>query len=37
MEIEHLLNHQTVEKYFNYWQDETMEWIEEIGLNDGKR
>ena len=36
MEIEYFIKPSDWEKYFNYWKDETMEWIDEIGLNDGK-
>lgn len=36
MEIEYFVRKEDWEKYFNYWKDETMEWTEEIGLDQNK-
>ena len=36
MEIEYFVKKEDWEKYFNYWKDETLEWIEEVGLDQDK-
>ncbi len=33
MEIEYFIRPEDWEKYFNYWKDEVLEWIEEIGID----
>jgi glycyl-tRNA synthetase len=36
MEIEYFLKRESWENLFNYWKDETIEWIEAIGLDMNK-
>jgi glycyl-tRNA synthetase len=36
MEIEYFVQSGDWEKYFDYWKDEMVEWMEEIGLNMNK-
>lgn len=36
MEIEYFVKPEEWEKYFEYWKDETLEWVEEIGLEMNK-
>ncbi|MBI2630693.1 glycine--tRNA ligase [Candidatus Nomurabacteria bacterium] len=36
MEIEYFIRPEEWKKYFEYWRDEMMEWMEEIGIDMGK-
>ncbi|MFA6325247.1 MAG: glycine--tRNA ligase [Candidatus Paceibacterota bacterium] len=36
MEIEYFIRKEDWEKYFIYWKDEMLEWMEEIGIDMGK-
>ena len=36
MEIEYFIRSEDWEKYFEYWKDEMLSWMEEIGLDMGK-
>src|SRR3972149_4388999 len=36
MEIEYFVRPADWEKYFEYWRDEMLSWMEEVGLNMGK-
>src|SRR3989338_5001903 len=36
MEIEYFVKPENWEKYFEYWKDEMLDWIEEIGIDMGK-
>ena len=36
MEVEYFVKSTDWEKYFEYWRDEMLSWMEEVGLNMGK-
>lgn len=36
MEVEYFVRSEDWEKYFEYWKDEMLQWMEEIGLDMGK-
>jgi glycyl-tRNA synthetase len=36
MEIEYFVRAESWEKYFEYWKDEMLEWMEEVGINMNK-
>lgn len=36
MEIEYFIREEDWEKYFEYWKDEMVEWIEEVGIDMSK-
>ncbi|MFA5751037.1 MAG: glycine--tRNA ligase [Candidatus Paceibacterota bacterium] len=36
MEIEYFVREKDWKKYFEYWKDEMIEWMEEVGINMGK-
>ena len=36
MEIEYFVREEDWEKYFEYWKDEILEWMDEVGIDMGK-